>query len=278
MIANARMYSVTAAVGALWQRLFAAIAAQTSLPITVFEHREPEPIAALWGRPDKAAVFMCGLPFSRAEPKPSIVAAPVPAAAPFAGEAVYCSEWVVRAQSRLVTLGDTFGGRLGLTTPESQSGCLAALHDLMRHARPTPLYREVIAPQITPQGAVRAVLENRADVAPIDSFAYALLRRHEPTLTDGLRVIGRTARTPIPPIVGSQPGLESLTAAFIQADERPATRELMSELLIERFVLPEAASYDVLRQRFEAVTRFWREHPLASAVHPAFAALTSSGH
>jgi hypothetical protein len=52
----------------------------------------------------------------------------------------------------------------------------------------------------------------------------------------------------------------------------------MSELLIERFVLPDPASYDVLRQRFEAATRFWREHPLATVVDPAFAALTSSGH
>src|SRR5579872_3541857 len=98
-IANARMYSVNAAVGALWHRLFAAIAARTDLPIAVIEHREPEPISALWRRPDKAAVFMCGLPFSRSEPRPGIVAAPVPSPPAFAGEAVYWSEWVVRADS-----------------------------------------------------------------------------------------------------------------------------------------------------------------------------------
>jgi ABC-type phosphate/phosphonate transport system substrate-binding protein len=277
-IANARMYSVNPAVGALWQRLFTAIAARTALPIAVIEHREPEPISALWRREDNAAVFMCGLPYSLSGPRPTIVAAPVPSPPAFAGEPVYWSEWIVRADSRYTALTDTFGARLALTTPESQSGCAAALQYLMGAVRTTPLYAEVVAPQITPQGAMRAVVEDRADVAPIDSFAFALLEKHEPELTRRVRVVARTLRNPIPPLVASHAGLESLTAAFIQAHDHADTRKVMSELLIERFVLPDPASYDVLRQRFEAATRFWREHPLATVVDPAFAALTSSAH
>ena len=278
MIANARMYSVEATTGALWRRLLSAIAAQSGLPITVIEHVAPQPISALWQRSDTAAVFMCGLPYSRSEPRPGIVAAPVPSPAAFAHAPIYWSNWIVHADSRFATLSDTFGRRLALTTPESQSGYAAALQHLMPYGTATPLYSEVIAPQVTPQGAVRAVQEARAEVAPIDAFTFALLEKHAPELTRQVRVIGQTARTPIPPIVGASSGLDSLTSAFTQAHGNSALRALMTELLLERFVRPDAASYDELLERFEAATAFWREHPLARVIHPAFSALTSPGH
>ena len=70
-----------------------------------------------------------------------------------------------------------------------------------------PLYREVIAPQITPLGAVSAVVDGAADVAPIDSYAYSLLQKYRRDLTSQLRTIARTPRTPIPPLVASTPGI-----------------------------------------------------------------------
>ncbi len=94
--------------------------------------------------------------------------------------------------------------------PDSQSGCLAALHYLMRRAGEFPRYGEVIAPQVTPLGAVSAVVEGAADVAPIDSYAYCLLQKYRRDLTSQLRVIARTPRTPIPPLVAAGPGLAKL--------------------------------------------------------------------
>lgn len=274
LIANARMYSVNPAVGALWRQLLELIAQRTSLAIAIIEHAEPQPISELWRRDDKGAVFMCGLPYARSEPRPVLIAAPVPAPAAFGGEPVYWSELVVRADGSLHTLEDTFGGTLAFTSPESQSGCLAAMQHFMAADAGWPLYRELIAPQVTPRGAVDAVIRGRADVAPVDAFALKLLQKYEPELTSQLRVVARTVHTPIPPLVASSAGLESLREAFLQVHENPAAASLMADLLVERFVLPDPASYDVLRRRFEAASHFWREHPLASVMHPAFAALT----
>ncbi len=64
--------------------------------IDSIEHPPPLPIADLWARGDKAAVFMCGLPFSRAEPQPVAIAAPVPSPTEFGGEPRYWSDLVVR--------------------------------------------------------------------------------------------------------------------------------------------------------------------------------------
>jgi hypothetical protein len=152
MIANARMYSVSPEVAGLWRTLLAAVIEHAGLDITLLEHTAPAPIDELWQRPDKAAVFMCGLPFSRSNPQPVLIAAPVPSPPAFRGLPQYWSEMVVRKASGFHAIEDTFGGRIALTVPDSQSGCLAALYFLMTNARQFPLYREIITPQVTPLG------------------------------------------------------------------------------------------------------------------------------
>jgi ABC-type phosphate/phosphonate transport system substrate-binding protein len=177
---------------------------------------------------------------------------------------------VVRKDSAFQTIEDTFGGRIALTVPDSQSGCLAALYYLMTRASEFPLYREVIAPQVTPLGAISAVVEGAADVAPIDSYAYCLLQKYRWDLTSRSRIIARTTRTPIPPLVASMAGLGALTAAFLEADQIAAIAPLMEGLMLERFVRPDPQSYDALRLNYETATRYWREHRLAATLHPAF--------
>jgi ABC-type phosphate/phosphonate transport system substrate-binding protein len=270
MIANARMYSVTPQVGELWQRLFRSIADRAGVPLKWIAHAEPEPIGALWGRADQGAVFMCGLPFVRSRPRPVIVAAPVSSSRASGGQPVYWSELVVRAEGPFRTLEDTFGGRIALTTPDSQSGCLAALFFLMDYAQKEPLFGQIIAPQITPLRAMKAVLGGLADVAPIDSYAFSLLEKYHPELTSQLRVVASTAPTPAPPIVASRNAPASLESAFLEAHNHTLNRELMVALALERFVHPDARSYDVLQSRFDIATGFWREHPFATSAHPVF--------
>jgi ABC-type phosphate/phosphonate transport system substrate-binding protein len=276
MIANARMYAVSRQAADLWRALLGALIERAGLAIALIEHAEPQPIAALWARTDQAAVFMCGLPFSRAEPRPFLMAAPMPSPAEFGGEARYWSNLVVRADTPWHTTEDTFGRRIAFTTPDSQSGYAAALSHFMRVGDRRPLFSEIIAPQITPLGAVAAVLAGTADVAPIDSYAYCLLTQYRPELTSRLRVVGKTEAMPIPPLVASAAvashgELRTLERAFQDADRHADTRSLMEQLSLHRFVQPAAASYDVLRRDFEAARRYWRERPLAALIHPAFA-------
>jgi ABC-type phosphate/phosphonate transport system substrate-binding protein len=271
MIANARMYAVTPAVAQLWNKLLAGLVARAGEAIDIVEHAPPAPIAALWSRRDLAAVLMCGLPYSRATPPPALVAAPVPAPPEYCGKPHYWSAFVARAESGYERLEDSFGGRIAFTTPDSQSGYAAALHHLMPAGGRAPLYREIIAPAVTPLGALAAVREGRAEVAPVDGFALDLLRRHAPELTAGLRVLARTEPTAIPPFIASAPPAPALRQAFLDAHDDPALRPLMEALLLQRFALARPDAYTPLKQRFEIALAFWRRHPLAAITHPAFA-------
>jgi ABC-type phosphate/phosphonate transport system substrate-binding protein len=275
VIANARMYSVSPEVSGLWRELLALVIERSGLSISPIEHAEPAAIEALWRREDKAAVFMCGLPFARGEPPAVLVAAPVPSPAELGGKAQYWSELVVRADGPLRSVEQTFGQRIAFTVPDSQSGCLAALKYFMTLDGPFPRFRELIEPRVTPLGAVRAVIEGAAELAPIDSYAFALLARHRPDLTAQLRVVARTAPTPIPAFVASPgalaPGeLASLRSAFFEISADSHANQLMENLLLLRFESPPAASYGGLKEDFEAASRYWSTHRFATVMHPAF--------
>ena len=270
MIASARMYSVTPAVGALWRRLLQGVAERAGQDIEVLDWPAPLPLAELWEKPGKAAVFMCGLPFSLASPQPTLVAAPVPALPRADGMPVYWSDLIVRADSPFRTLADTFGHRIAFTMPDSQSGYAAMLHHLVPAAEEKPLYREIIAPRINPYGALVAVTEGLAEVAPIDSWAFALLQRHAPELTSQVRIVASTEPTPIPPMIAS-PGREKLLGgALLSAHDDPALKPLLESLLLERFVRPSAESYAILKLRLATALNFWRQQPLAQTMDPAF--------
>jgi ABC-type phosphate/phosphonate transport system substrate-binding protein len=271
-IASARMYAVSAAAADTWRELFLQLARRARMPLQIVDHPAPASIAELWARSDKAAVFMCGLPYSRATPQPQLLAAPVPSAPEFRGQPLYWSEFVVATASAHRSLEDTFGGRIAFTSPESQSGFAAPLRHLREASDGTPPYREVIAPQITPQGALAAVAEGRADIAAIDAYSLQLLRRFAPELAARVRVVARTEPRPIPPLVASQP-FQPLTDAFLAAHQDPALHSLLADLRLSRFVQPEAAAYRQLQQEFEATLAHWRAHKLSPLVHPGFAIL-----
>jgi ABC-type phosphate/phosphonate transport system substrate-binding protein len=293
-VANARMYSVSPAVAGLWRTLLTEVIATAGVPVTLIDHPAPAPLHELWSRTDQGAVFMCGLPFSRTKPQPLLVAAPVPAPAEFAGQARYWSDLVVRERSAFRTVDDTFGGRIALTVPDSQSGCVAALTYFMsahgsrtRAGQTRPLFGEVIAPTLTPLGALTAVIEGAADIAPVDSYALRLMQAYRPDLTSQVRIVGQTAPTPIPPLVASpgapaapavpplvasEPGadLKALRSALLEAHQTPSTKGALEALLLARFTLPDPSSYAALRERFEATLRYWTLHRFASVTHPAF--------
>ena len=276
VIANARMYSVTPEVGEIWGRLLTALGRQAGIDLQIVAHAAPAPLAELWQREDKAAVFMCGLPFARASFPAQLLVAPVPSPPAFQGQPRYWSELVVHRDSPHTTLADTFGRRIAFTVADSQSGYAAALDSLRSQPGEFPRFSEIVAPRITPLGALSAVIEGLADVAPVDSYALGLLDRYRPELTARVRSLTSTPHTPIPPLVCS-PGafvsrasLEALRAAFLNAHTDIELQPLLQALLLERFVLPDAGAYDALRTTFERSLEYWRTHRLASVVHPAF--------
>jgi ABC-type phosphate/phosphonate transport system substrate-binding protein len=252
MIANARMYTIDATTAAAWRVVLEWVAMRAAVSFDVIDYPAPRPLPALWKRSDLGCAFMCGYPFATTVPRPTLLAAALPSPADFGGRPVYWTDIVVAASAPISDLHDAFGQRIAWTTEDSQSGWHAPRLLFAAYAKRhgAPLFKEAVGPLVTPRNVALAVAEGRADVGPLDSYAHALLRRHEPALAAKLRVIARTPATPLPPLVGA-PGMNPTQARRVRdallavgaADEIASARE---SLLLSGFASVAPEAYDAL--------------------------------
>jgi ABC-type phosphate/phosphonate transport system substrate-binding protein len=58
---------------------------------------------------------------------------------------------------------------------------------------------------ISARGVIKAIVEGKIDVGPLDGYAHELLRHFEPAFADQVRIVASTDPTSMPCIVGSPP-------------------------------------------------------------------------
>ena len=267
MIACSRMYNVAPEVRAAWRTIFEWAASRSGVALEVIDHAAPAPLDDLWARDDMGCVFMCGWPWAMSDPRPIILATPIPSPPRYSGQAVYFTDLVVRDDSDYQSLPDTFGGRLAWTIESSHSGYNALRHHLLRYrtAERPLLYAETVGPLVSPIRALQSVIDGTADVAPLDSMCLDILRRHAPERIAGLRVIETTDAAPAPPLVAS-PNADAdesarISQALRSANEDPALVQALDDVMVEKFVTVAPDLYDVTLARAEEATNAGYAHP-----------------
>lgn len=249
------MYNVTSAAKQAWSELFAWVSQTSGVELKVIEHPAPAPLEELWYRADLGCAFMCGWPFSLAAPKPALIAAPIPSGDRYEGKPIYFTDMVVRRDKNYSRLEDTFGARIAWTVEGSHSGFNAPRHHLLPFRSPDRpnLYRQSNGPVITPRGALESILDGVSDVAPLDSFALDLIRRHEPESITDIEIISSTLSAPFPPLVANQDidpkSLARLQHSFLVAKECLEVRDILNVLGLAGFSNIEATDYDIILSR-----------------------------
>jgi ABC-type phosphate/phosphonate transport system substrate-binding protein len=248
LVANARMYAVNPAVRTAWAALFGGVARRSGVTLTVIDHAAPAPLEELWSRPDLGLAFICGYPFAGGSFPVRPVAAPIPASPLAAGQPFYASHLMVHAESRIATLAESFGGRLGWTVAHSQSGFNALRSHLLPHWQGKPLYAQSVGPLVTPRRVIDALLAGEIDIGPLDSYVHDLLRAHEPETAARLRIVETTAPRPMPLLVASDTvdaaTITRLREALLAAGAEAAM--LLAGLRLSGFAAVERQDYDAL--------------------------------
>jgi ABC-type phosphate/phosphonate transport system substrate-binding protein len=257
-LVNARMYAVTDAARAAWQRIFARLAERTGIALAPIEHKPPALLSELWRRGDLGCVFMCGWPIARAEPKPRLLAVPVPRPDRYRDRPIYFTDIVVARDSPARTIEDTFGGTVGWTLEDSNSGFNTLRHYLLGFRTPERprLYSRSIGPLLNPLGALRAVAEGRVDVVPVDSFCHDLFKASGHPVISLTRTIATTPPSPMPALVASPeipgPVADALRNALLQAHHDPILDPELESALVRHFVEPDVGSYDYTERLAQA--------------------------
>ena len=256
MLANARMYSVTPASKEAWRALIEWVTREAGVPVDFVEHAPPKLLSELWARNDLGVVQMCGLPASLRTPAPTVLAAPQPSLPRYGGKAIYMSDIAVKADSKLRTLEDSFGGVAGYTLKDSQSGYFA-WRTLLLTKYPGAKYRKIVGGLLNPRGIIQALVNGDIDVGPLDGYAFDLIRAGDPAAASQVRVIASTDPTPMPPLVATAPlendQVESLRKAFLNVHKQSSLDEARKALLVERFVVPDLSVYDETKRRARRV-------------------------
>lgn len=263
MIANARMYSIDPQSTRAWKALLEWVVARAAVSYDVIDYPAPLRLSELWARGDLGAVFMCGLPYSLlAQSDIAIVAAPIPSPERYMGLPLYMTDIVVRADSAYSSIADTFGGVVGYTVRDSQSGCFALRHFLApwQTARGGALYRGVVGDMINARGVIDAIVDGRIDVGPLDSYCHDLLKRNQPEYAQQVRTIATTDPMPIPVFVAKRAAgataendLARLRDAFDAVGAAPELASLRDTLALAGFAHPDPTEYAVLRNRHDAL-------------------------
>lgn len=249
------MYAVDATTTANWTALFARIAAMAGVPLTVIPHAAPAPLEDLWRRDDLGLAFICGYPFAGGSFPVMPIAAPIPASGD--GRPLYATHLVVRVESDIAALADSFGRRLGWTVAHSQSGFNALRTHLLPHWQARgPLYAQSIGPLLTPRRVIDALLADEIDIGPLDSYFHDLLLAAEPHTASRLRIVETTTRRPMPLLVASDGVGEAvvarLQAALLEAAQDDEACAILARLRLSGFAAVEPQGYRVLVEEGDA--------------------------
>mgnify|MGYP005839994699 CR=1 FL=1 len=202
--------------------------------------RDLEP-AAVWEHPGLLLAQTCGLPLVRRYgDRLRVVATPCYAAEGCIGP-TYRSAIVVRADSRIASVAAAAGAVVAFNSTDSLSGHLAlrlALADV-------PLVGALETGSHA--ASLEALHRRRADLCAVDCVSWAIARRHRPSLTEGVRVIGWSPPMPaLPYVTRVDRPIQPLRAALAVACADPALAGARAALLLDGFAAADMDAYAVV--------------------------------
>jgi phosphonate transport system substrate-binding protein len=179
------------------------------------------------------------------------------------GDTVYYSLLIAGRGVEAESLADLRGVTFAFSDPLSNTGRLAPLYQLaLLGESPDSFFNRTIF-TYAHDSSIQAVAEGVVDAAAVDSVVFNNLRLTEPSLIEKVNVIDRWGPFGIYPFVVNpqlDPQLKAqLRQTFLEMYEDPEGNEILRNLGVDRFVVPDDSIYEsVLKMR-----AYLREHGLA---------------
>lgn len=225
-IAALPMYNVTPALDLEWREWLDDVLRRVKPGCRIVE--PDEDLHAFWRRPNLLLSQTCGYPLMHGLHEQVQLVATPRFDAPGCEGAHYSSVLVTRAEARFETLAACRGARAAYNQDDSNSGMNVFRHAVAPLSRAGMFFGAVLRTG-SHLASLRAIADDRADVAAIDCVTYAFIGDLMPELARRVRPIGMTA---------SSPGLPLIASATVPAATIEALRGALNESLEVR---PERA-------------------------------------
>ena len=168
------------------------------------------------------------------------------------GETVYYSYIIVAKNSAIKSFEDLRGKSFAFSDPLSNSGKLVPTYMLARmNETPDTFFSRYIF-TYKHDKSIQAVAQGVVDGAAVDSLIWEYLNSTNPEFTSRTRIIRKSPPYAIPPVVvpkGLDPRIkEKLKQIFLNAHKDNKGRELLSKMMIDKFVVIDDRAYDSVRE------------------------------
>ena len=218
-IAALPMYNVTPALDFEWREWLDDVLRRVKPACRIVE--PDEELHGFWRRPNLLLSQTCGYPLMHGLHEQVQLIATPRFDAPGCEGAHYSSVLVTRADAQFDTLAACRGARAAYNQDDSNSGMNVFRHAVAPHSRAGMFFSAVLRTG-SHLGSLRAVADNRADVAAVDCVTFAFVGDVMPELARRVRAIGMTA---------ASPGLPLIASGTVPAATIEALREALNETL-----------------------------------------------
>ena len=167
------------------------------------------------------------------------------------GKTIYYSYIIVPINSPIKNLEGLREKTFAFADPMSNSGKLVPTYMLAKIGETPDTFFKRYFYTFAHDKSIKAVAEEIADGAAVDSLIWDYMNNVNPELTSKTKVIEKSAPYGIPPVV-VRPGIdpetkEKLRQIFLNLHKDEKGREILKGMMIDKFVVIEDSAYDSIR-------------------------------
>lgn len=232
-----------------YQRILEFIGASLGREVQMIQRKTYAEINELLARGEIDLAFICSGPFATGSNRYGFHALATPVVR---GEPYYRSYLLVGADSPFQRLQDLQGETFAFTDPDSNTGTLVPTFWLQQSGHhPETFFTRTIY-TYSHDNSILAVARGLVDGAAVDGHIWEYYAVVDPQHTSQTRVIRKSRPFGNPPVVASSrlsPSLrKTVIDLLLSMHERPEGREILEELMIDRFVEPRDEWYEPIKE------------------------------
>ncbi len=211
-------------------------------------------INALFSEGDIDMAFVCSGPYATGKEIYGFEAIAVPQ---IRGGPYYQSYLIVNKDSPFYTLEDLKGRKFAFTDPDSNTGSLVPTFWLKKMGeKPGSFFKKVIY-TYGHDNSILAVAKSLVDGAAVDGQIWEYYNINDPLYTANTRIVGKSEPFGNPPLVVaidlSTQQKDRIRKLILSMHLKPKGKQILDDLMIDRFVMPDETWYNTIRHMNELV-------------------------
>lgn len=217
-------------------------------PIELVQRKTYQEINDLLEKKELDLAFVCSGPYVTGHEKfgMELLVAPM-----LYGKPYYQAYFIVQKDSKIKDIKELKGKRFAFTDPNSNTGKLVPTYVLSKMGETPEKYFKEFIFTYSHNNSIIAVSKGLVDGASVDGLIWDYYSERKPDFVKNTRIIFKSPLYGIPPVVihpkTPVSEKENLKKIFLGMHEDPEGRKILSEIRIERFIVPDDSSYDSVR-------------------------------